>query len=96
MTGRVEVSRLTGAACVARLRDLGFEIVRRSNGIIVLARGDRRVAVPDVAHIDETMLDAILRSADVALAELFGIGRRSGAYARVVIDEPTRARDDEA
>lgn len=80
----VQPSRLSGARCVERLRELGFEVVRDAFGMTLLRRGDRRVMVPGVETIEPDMLRAILRSAGVSESELFRrrIITGSGIYPR--------------
>jgi predicted RNA binding protein YcfA (HicA-like mRNA interferase family) len=80
--GAMEMSRLSGADCVARLGQLGFIVVRAAFGMTLLKHRDRRVMVPDVESIEPEMLTAILRSADLSESEFFRRPVRSGMYAR--------------
>jgi predicted RNA binding protein YcfA (HicA-like mRNA interferase family) len=78
----VELSRLSGARCVERLCELGFEVVRSAFGMTLLRRADKRVMIPDVEKIEPEMLRAILRSAGVSESELFRRITGSGTYPR--------------
>lgn len=66
---RVDSQKVSGSRCVERLLRLGFSVSRRMPGVTVLKRGDRRVAIPDIASLDTNMLRAILRSAQVSDSE---------------------------
>jgi predicted RNA binding protein YcfA (HicA-like mRNA interferase family) len=90
MSPDVEISKLSGAACVKRLRELGFNVVRESSGVAVLKKGDRRVMIPDIESLEREMLEAILRSAGLSHAEFFRT--RSGMYARTPESSRTRAK----
>lgn len=83
----VEVSTLSAATCVTRLCELGFTVVRRSHGMSLLRRGERRVIIPEVT-IEPEMLRAILRSANVSETEFFRRVQRSGVYLRATTPIP--------
>lgn len=83
----MEVAKLSGALCVGRLRELGFKVVRRMNGLSVLKRGDRNVIVPEIESLESEMLRAILRSAGVSDAEF--LRARSGTYAKTPAPDTT-------
>jgi hypothetical protein len=87
----VDVSTLTGAACVRRLTELGFAIVRTSLGMTLLGKRTRRVIVPHVT-IEPKMLHAILSSAGVSEAEFLGNPARSGVYTKTTPPPSTGSR----
>jgi hypothetical protein len=71
----------SAAACVERLRELGFTIGTTGVGMTLLCKAERRVIVPHV-NIEPPMLAAILRSAGVSEAEFLRDPKRSGVYAK--------------
>ena len=85
----MEVAKLSGTACVKRLRELGFNVVRRMAGLSVLKRDGHNVLVPEIESLEREMLRAILRSAGVSEAEFYRAG--SGTYAKTLAPDTALA-----
>ena len=68
--GRSETFALSGTECVVALGQLGFVVTRREPGQTVMRRLGRIVVVPDVLELKSTLLDRILRDADLSYGAL--------------------------
>ncbi len=68
--GRKETFALSGNECVVALGQLGFVVTRREPGQTVMRQFNRIVVVPDVLELSTSLLDRILRDADLSYGAL--------------------------